>query len=71
MTAPKKEIYSIEEMPDNALVPEVAVFFRTTDMVVRKLIKDGEFPNAALRGKNYLIPKKDVIAYMNKLYGGT
>lgn len=67
--APKREILSIDDMPDNALVEEVATFFRTTKMIVRKWIRDGEFPHAYLEGRSYLIPKKDIIQRMNKMYG--
>lgn len=70
MTTPQpREILSIEDLPENALVPEVAEFFRTTDIIVRRWIRDGAFPDAYLSGKSYRIPKKDVISYMKKQYG--
>lgn len=69
MTAPKREILSMEDLPENALVEEVAQFFRTTIQVVRQWIKAGEFPNAYKSGRNYLIPKDDVVNYMRSQYG--
>lgn len=68
-TTGKREILNIVDLPENALVPEVAQFFRTTVAVVRTWITDGAFPNAYMSGKSYRIPKKDVLAYMEAQYG--
>ena len=64
-----KEINSIEDMPDNALVEEVAQFFRVTIPVVRKWIREGVFPNAYKPSRSFLVPKGDIIALMQKKYG--
>lgn len=62
-------IHSIEDMPDLALVPEVAEFFRITISVCRDWIRAGKFPGVSKVGKEYRIPKQDVIALAGQMYG--
>ncbi len=69
MTTPSNEILHIDQLPDLANTKEVSQFFRTTELTVRKWIKANAFPNAYQEGRAYLIPKPDVIAYMQSKYG--
>lgn len=65
----KREILHVNDLPDNALVDEAAEFFRCTPLNIRNLIKDNAFPNTYKIGKQYRIPKKDIISYMESRYG--
>lgn len=57
------------DLPALCLVPEVAQFFRQTDETIRGWIKKGSFPNAFKTGRNYLIPKQDVLDLAHRMYG--
>lgn len=69
MSVEPKPIHNIEDMPDLALVPEVADFFRVTIDLVRKWIRDGKLPNTTKIGKEFRIPKQDVINLAHQMYG--
>jgi len=64
-----KVINTVEDLPENCLVNEVAQFFRITDYSVRRWIKENEFPNTFKAGKIFLIPKQDVLDCASRKYG--
>lgn len=64
-----KVINTVEDLPENCLVNEVAQFFRITDYSVRRWIREGEFPNTFKAGKIFLIPKQDVLDCAHRKYG--
>ena len=57
------------ELPDICTVEEVAAYLRETTSSVRIMTKRGVFPNAWRAHKGYRIPRTDVLAYTEKMYG--
>lgn len=64
-----REILSIEDLPENSRVEEVAQFMRQTPATVRRWVREGVFPHAMKMGRILLIPKQDVIDYIKMNYG--
>lgn len=63
------KVLQIEDLPENALVAEVAEFFRITDRLCMRWVREGRFPNTFRAGRSYLIPKQDVLDAAHRMYG--
>jgi hypothetical protein len=64
------EVLDYIDLPDLALVDEVAKFFRVTGYTIKAWLRAGEaFPNAFKVSSSWRIPKEDALAYAKKLYG--
>ncbi|MDN5745502.1 MAG: helix-turn-helix domain-containing protein [Nocardioidaceae bacterium] len=64
-----REILTVDDLPENVLIPEAAQFFRISELICRRWVRDGHFPNAWKSGRAYIIPRQDVLDHAQKLYG--
>lgn len=66
---PNVEGLSIEAMPEICTVDELAEFFRVTRPTAIKWLKEDKLPEAFKIGGRWRIPKENILALAQSMYG--
>lgn len=53
-----------EDLPEFMTIAEVSKYLRLSENVVRIKRREGAFPNSSRPGRNWLIPRDDVVVYL-------
>ncbi|AKC02892.1 HTH DNA binding protein [Gordonia phage Gmala1] len=61
----------VENLPDMLTASEVMEFFRVSRTTVGEWLKNGSLPGSMKIGRDWRIPKTDIIDLAIKMYGNT
>lgn len=64
---PRREIYSIDELPVICDCAEAGLLLRRTPEAIAKMARDGIIPGAK-QGQSWYFRRDDLVAYMDKLF---